>query len=197
METGNKYPTTTIMNPELQSIYLCFFTDLLAKRLSLADKLDQHCEESGDCMLWGGPLVQRKFPVLNVDRKKLYVKRHAMQLMGHVLGRKVVTSKCGNQLCVNPEHLVLVTKAKMVEMTVAAHGGNLNTPASKAKIAAALRAKSPLTQEEVADIRNSNDSITTIARRYDISEAYAYMLRRGDWRRDYNATPFSGLGNRP
>lgn len=183
-------------NAEFTALYLGLFTDLIAKRMFLADKLDQHCEEQGDCMLWGGPLVQRKFPVLNVERKKLYVKRHAMQLMGHVLGRKVVTSKCCNQLCVNPEHLVLVTKAKMVEMTVAAHGGNLNTPASKAKIAAALRARSPLTQEEVADIRNSNDSIRTIARRHDISQACAYMLRRGLWRRDYNATPFTGLGAR-
>lgn len=184
------------MTPELQSIYLRLFIDLLAKRMFLAEKLEQHCEEQGDCMVWSGPMVQRKFPVLNVERKKLYVKRHAMELMGRRLGKQVVTSSCDNQACVNPDHLVVVTKAKMVEMTVAAHGGTLNTPASKAKIAASLRAKSPLSQEEISDIRNSNDSVRTIANRHDISMAYVYMLQRGLWRRDYSATPFTGLGAR-
>lgn len=182
------------MDSTFIAIYLFFVIDLLKKCEAIRSKIELNTRESGDCLIWTGPVIQGGAPVVTVDRKKLYVKRHYLQLTGMVLGKKLATSSCANQLCVNHDHLVALTKTQLAKRTAAS--GAWSTPAIKARVAQGLRARSKLSQESVLAIRTSDEPVKVLAARHDISEAYAYMIRRGDWRRDYSATPFSGLGSR-
>lgn len=97
--------------------------------------------------------------------------------------RTFITPKCGNDLCVCPGCLV------------GRIGRRASRPASmqrRINSAMARRARSRITDEMVADIRASSDSLDALADRYGISRSYAYQLRRMTARPDYSS-PFAGL----
>lgn len=156
-------------------------------------KLLERTEEFGDCKLWTGALIHGKAPVITIDDKKVYVKRRVMALLGRNVEHKCVTSDCTNKLCIEPAHLVVTTKGGIARRTAAS--GALSTPLCGAKVAAALRAKSKLSQAAVQAIRASDKPVIELAAENNISESYVYMIRRGDFRKDYSS-PFAGLGAR-
>ena len=144
----------------------------------------------GDCMIWTGSFVHHTNPVLTMSNKKLYVKRVLMHLDERKIEGKCVISTCGQQSCVNPDHLQIITR-KALAIRTAATGYQSNL-AIKAKIAATKRAKSNLSNDAVLEIRHSNEPVTALAARHGITDSYAYMIRRNQCRKDYQ-NPFSGL----
>ena len=146
--------------------------------------------ECGDCLLWTGSFVHGTRPVVSIKNKKLYVKRHLLELAGSDLRRNCVISTCGNNTCVNPEHLLVVSRTTVLKRTAAS--GAFSTIAVRARVAAGKRKKSKLSQEAALEIRNSSESIAVLAAKHGITEAYGYMIRRGRFRQDYS-NPFMGL----
>lgn len=146
--------------------------------------------ECGDCLIWTGSFVHDVAPVISIGNKKLYVKRVLMEQAGKDIHGKCVRSSCGQSSCVNPKHLEIVTKAAVIKHT--ASTGVFSTNAVRARVAAAKRSTSKLSQEAATEIRNSDEPMKDLASRYGITEAYGYMIRRGQFRRDYS-NPFSGL----
>jgi len=66
------------------------------------------------CHYWMGPAPQRK-PVIRHGRQTLSARR---VLMAEHLGRKLTSSEvvidtCGESLCVNPEHLQIISRSKL------------------------------------------------------------------------------------
>ena len=145
--------------------------------------------EDGDCLMWTGSLVHGTLPVITVANKKLYAKRQLMILSGRDVAGKCVTNTCGEKMCINPAHLVILTKGGLAKKTALT---KRYTTADCAKIAQARRAHSKLSQDAVLEIRASDEPAQALADRYRITPAYVYMLRKGLFRRDYN-NPFSGL----
>ena len=154
------------------------------------EEILKRTRQCGDCLEWTGSLVHGIAPVISLDRKKQYAKRVIMQNAGHDCTGKCVTSNCGNRLCVNPSHLRIVTKRALIKRV--ADTGVFRKNSFRANVAAAKRIGSKLSDASVQEIRDSDEPVKSLAERYGISEAYAYMIRRGQWRRDYS-NPFSGL----
>ncbi len=146
--------------------------------------------ECGDCLEWTGSMVHKVAPVISIANRKIYVKRHLMELAGKKIKGLCVSNKCGNTACVNPKHLQTVTKAQVIKRTTAT--GALSTTAVRARVAAAKRKTSKLSQEAAREIRSSSEQMAVLATKHGISESYGYMIRRGDFRKDYN-NPFMGL----
>ena len=146
--------------------------------------------ECGDCLEWTGSFVHDEAPVISIKNRKIYVKRHLMQLAGRKIDGLCVTSKCGNTACVNPKHLQIVTKAAIIKRTAAT--GVFSTTAVRARVAAGKRKLSKLSQEAANEIRTSTEPIAVLARKHGITDAYGYMIRRGEFRKDYR-NPFAGL----
>lgn len=158
--------------------------------MTLADLLAR-TRACGDCLEWTGPIHRRcKAPIFNRKDRKVYVRREVAHLSGKLIAGRCVTAACRNQLCVNPDHLRVVSRAVIQRRTAAS--GAWTGIHIKMKVAAAKRAVSKLSQEDVRIIRMSAVPVPELARHYGISEAYTYMILRHQSRIDYQS-PFAGL----
>lgn len=77
-----------------------------------------------------------------------------------------VNHTCDNPLCVNPEHLYLGT-----------HKENMNDATTR------KRRKTKLTEEQVKEIRESNEGPYVIAHRMKINSNTVYSIRKNETRR--------------
>lgn len=151
----------------------------------LASKLAAKCVEDGDCLIWQGAMNDRG-PVLTFDRKQYSVRALVwMQRNGPIPDGKVMSVECGRRRCL--EHVQATTRSVLCVRS------NLVNPQHRAaQIAKAKRAGSRLSQEAVQAIVMDDRHISIVAAEHGISEGYAYMLKRGQFRRDYSS-PFIGL----
>lgn len=168
------------------------------------DDIKARCTECPDCGgMWLWPLKNSSSgPELNhkVDGKwvKTKVRRLVWQLKnpGQTLpdGRRmVISSRCKNSRCVNPEKVYRTTKTEAFKR--AAARGSWKNPVAHAKVARSIRARSKLPEEGVQDIVTGEDPPAEAAKKWGVSTAYVYMLRRGLFRQPL-ANPFAGLGAR-
>jgi hypothetical protein len=146
--------------------------------------------ECGECLEWTGAYVHNVAPVISIGNRKIYTKRRLLELAGKNIEGLCVTNKCGNTSCVNPKHLQIATKAHIIQRTAAT--GVFSSTAVRARVAAGKRKTSKLSQEAAFEIRNSNEPVPVLAAKHGISDAYGYMIRRGQFRKDYS-NPFAGL----
>lgn len=158
----------------------------------LVERVRMRCTDFGDCWEWQGALQSGgSTPTMRIGKETIGVRRALLQLKGTDLSGKVATYKCGNTLCVNPEHLQATTRKKLSKRSAQEHkyGSNL---ARNAKVAAAARARSSLTQEIVDQIRRAEGTQRAIAARFGVSQHTVCQIRRGLAWRDYT-NPFMQL----
>lgn len=158
------------------------------------ETIKARCIECGDCWVWASTLLRGQHPIMKSKGKSFYPKRVAWELHhgkkipeGHCVVNKV---HCANPHCCNPEHTHHLSRRRVLQMTVAT--GKMHTPLIKAKIAAAKRRESKLSDEAVLEFTHSDESVPVLAARHGISEAYGYMIRRGEFRKPLSS-PFAGL----
>jgi hypothetical protein len=99
---------------------------------------------------------------------------------------KVARCNCGTDMCVHPDHIVALKK----------NASQIGRPLSflhRAKLAASRRAKSHLTDADVAEIRASDWTPHALANRFSIDPSYVNYIRSGRSRRDYT-NPYAQLG---
>lgn len=159
--------------------------------MTLADLLAR-TRACGDCMEWTGPVHRGRCnaPLFSCKNRKVYVRREVAHLSGKLIAGRCVTAACRNQLCINPDHLRVVSRA-VIQRRTAASGAWIGIHI-KIKLAAAKRSVSKLSQEDVRAIRESSGTVPELARRYGITERYTYMILRHQSRIEYQ-TPFAGL----
>ena len=159
------------------------------------------CKECPDCGAMthyvGGK--EDRAPTMEITvggiRRKQFVRRVVWKLMNpdkHLPTGKtmVISSKCENKRCVNPELIYRTTKSAAWERD--AKRGKRYSAASVAKGMAKRRARSKLPDEGVEEIRTSDEHPQALAVKWNISEAYVYMIKRGDFRKPLH-NPFAGL----
>ncbi len=156
----------------------------------LAEKLRLRCIEDGDCLIWQGAMNERG-PSMKVGGKQYSVRQAVIvNRTGKPFPKGwVATVSCKRKACL--EHVVAMTRA--------AFNTKLNkqaNPMRSRRVASAKRANSRLSQEAVLAIRLDDRPMAVVAAEHGISTAYGYMLRRGEFRKDYGSH-FSGLGARP
>lgn len=153
----------------------------------------KECLHCGENWHWSLSCNRSGVPTLNSLGVNVSVRKVVYRIHKGVmpLKNRVVTTNCKNLQCVNPDLLVQFTKQQVVNRT--AKRGGFSSPSIRMKVAEYKRSVSKLSQESVREIVASSDHPKALAEQYGISEAYVYMIRKGQFRREIVNNPFSGL----
>jgi hypothetical protein len=158
----------------------------------LIERVRLHIEEIGDCWEWHGAMQARSpTPMIQYKRRVKPVRRLLAETLGKNVTGKFVTCKCRNELCVNPDHLLIVTRKRLQEI-VNKERNYTSSPVRMKKLADKARLKPKLTLELAAEIREAEGTQRQIAARYGISQATVSVIKRGVTWRDYS-NPFAQL----
>ena len=84
------------------------FPEVKADRMA---RIRCHCDEIGDCLIWNRGLNSQGYPQARLDGKPQLVGRYVYEaIMGKAILRgRVVTTRCGNKLCVSDACLYQLT----------------------------------------------------------------------------------------
>lgn len=158
----------------------------------LIEQINARCIDVGDCWEWQGAMQAcGSTPMVRIKQKTISVRRLLLQHLGVNVQGKVCTYKCGNALCVNPEHLEAVSRKKLSKRVAESTRYAANVM-RKAKLACKARTRSKLTAEQVAEIKQAEGTQRQIAARYGVSQATISSIMRGRTWRDYT-NPFTQL----
>lgn len=149
---------------------------------------------NGDCLIWEGGSAHNA-PYFSVNKKSTPVRRWiAESLQGKKTKCLFVTFTCHCNMCVNPDHIAVVTRAKMQKM----HADRLqyaSNPVRRAKISKAARVRFNTSEEQVEKARNDPRSIRVVAKELGRSFDFVRKIRNGETWQNYGS-PFAGLGAR-
>jgi hypothetical protein len=149
------------------------------------DFIRQRCIDEGSCWIWGMATTSSGYPNTkaaglgsNYAHVAAYIAHHGATPPP---GMKVVRS-CGDKLCCNPAHLSLANASSVGK--TAARAGAYSSAARRATLAAAARAKSPLTADQVEQVRTQmHITGEEWARRLQVSRSTISLIRRHkSWR---------------
>lgn len=86
----------------------------LPSRESTHDRLFNHVDEtSGGCLQWQGHQAKNGYGVLSVENRIQYAHRLAYELaVGPIPAEMTIDHLCFNRMCINPNHLEVVTRAE-------------------------------------------------------------------------------------
>lgn len=158
----------------------------------LIERLRKHSNEVGDCWEWFGSFQSSgSTPAMNFNGRVKPARRHIAEQLGLDVVGKVVTCKCRNYMCVNPDHIMVITRARLQALT-AKELAYANNPARVKKISDKARARSRLTMQIVEQIRAAEGKQRDIAARFGVSQTTVSVIRRGEAWRDHT-NPFAGL----
>lgn len=160
--------------------------------MELLDRVRRLSIEVGDCWEWQGALQWNSpVPVMNYRRKVKPVRRHIAEHLGLPTEGKLATCNCGNQMCVNPDHVVMVTRKKL-QQRIAKDLRHAANPVRMKKLSDKARAIGKLTLEQALEIREAEGKQREIAARYGVTQATVSAIKRGVTWRDYS-NPFAQL----
>lgn len=154
----------------------------------LIDKLRHRCREEGDCLIWTGRHSVSNVPRLgNASLRRLIY----AEANGPFQDRFLVTTTCGNALCINPEHLKTTTKSAVLKRAYATSDLAVRRSITSTRTA---RANAKLSIEAAREIRASGETIKVLAARYGVHQSLISFVRRGQaWKESAAANPFQGL----
>ena len=140
--------------------------------------------EDADCLIWTGGLAchggHPKFTARGLEttgcRRIVYRAVH-----GRLPGKMQVTTKCGNRLCLNPEHLELITKAEVRRR----QPPNALRVANSAKAMREKHAK--LTMEKAREIRESTETFDALAAKYGVNRSRIAKIKNGEAWQDFSS----------
>jgi len=144
------------------------------------------CEESG-CWIWGMAMVQGSPKVhITIDgvsrggRGRWAAK--SLEAGAFVERGLVVYAACKDRRCVNPAHARVGTQSQAKR--AAAKRGAYKTAAKMASFIRIAAKRRKLTDQDVRDIRASQESTTELMKRYPVSRNHINSVRAGRLRRD-------------
>lgn len=128
-----------------------------------------HCNEVGDCLEWTGGVLKPSKPVGYINGERVMLRRFVWQLShpGVSLGdARVVRMTCQNDLCLNPAHMLAITRTRSIEL----NKDKVFNNARVRNITKTARAKFALLDADKArEIRESNDGLEVLAARHGVS----------------------------
>lgn len=150
--------------------------------------------EEGECWIWqlsfhhGHPQMGAK------DRRTRTVRRELWEtLRGPVPEGRCICCNCDNEKCVNPAHLVAMTRKQIGKR--AASKGVFSGVTRRAKLADSKRKQGKLDWEKVHAIRGSDETLKVLAQRYGVAMNTVSQVRLGRRWVDFSS-PFVALGAR-
>lgn len=148
-------------------------------------------EEVGECWEWqAGISKATKVPIFCLKHTSVTARKFIMAANGHDTDGKYVVYTCGNRVCVNPDHLKVLTKKQhMVHM-----GKHVGIGVTRShKIAKAKRAAvGKITMEQAREIRASSATCKQLSEQYGLSPSRISVIKRGRGWSEMNGF-FTGL----
>jgi len=102
------------------------------------------------------------------------------QKYGHITSDDIIRHICDNPMCINPDHLVKGT-----------HNDNVQDRVSRNRSAIGVRhGRTKLTETQVVEIYNSNDTKKGLARKYKVDPKLIYAIKHKlIWKHLLNTLP--------
>lgn len=164
----------------------------MERAVTIIDMIKERTIEIGDCWEWQGALQScGTTPTIRHKNRTMAVRRLIMEVQGYALESKVATCTCGNHLCVNPEHIEVITRKKLTKR-VASQIRRSVSVIRMAKISSVARQHAKLNEQLAEEIRQAEGTQREIAKRFKVSQATVSVIKRGLTWRDYN-NPFAQL----
>lgn len=149
--------------------------------------------EVGECLEWQG-IVHNGSPVIRIDRRLLTVRRVIREFEGcPARPQNFLFAKCGNPLCVRPEHIRERTRAEHIKLMAA--NVDYGNPLRIARLQQSKQHARRLDEEGVARIRCDARRAQDLADELGVSKSLVNAIRRGVSHRQVSAAanPFVGL----
>jgi len=154
------------------------------------ETIKERSEEEGDCWLWQAA-TSGKRPMLRHDGIAINVRTYiAKHLQKRNTSGRLVTMKCENLSCVNPDHIIILTRTQLQLRTVK-RTNYASNPARRQRIAAASQRLSKLDWNKVREIRSMEGSSQGIARKLGLWFSTVHSIR--NHRSWVEPSPFQGL----
>lgn len=159
-------------------------TDMLTKIL-------QHTNDDAGCDVWqrgccNGHPAMRHQGKTQLVRRLIWTEMH-----GTITPGVVVRMQCETHLCVNPEHMHLMTRGKLAQEL-----GALGLMSGLVRSAAIARTKrkthAKLTSAQAKEIRASTETGVVMSKKYGVSQPRISKVRLGKGFRDFES-PWAGL----
>jgi hypothetical protein len=156
----------------------------------------ERCREDCDCMLWTQSQDGGGRPKLTVRRddtrstQTVQPRREVWKLVnGEIPQGRYVTAKCGNRLCLNPDHLELITRgeatrrtAKRADTQMRRHIGGLKS-----------RERSERDMSIARYIRSSDKTGAALARELNMPPTTVSAIKLNKRWKETQGNPFAGL----
>lgn len=145
-------------------------------------------EAEGGCWLWSS--VGTK-PTMCVAGRRYPMRALLAKLMGLKIPKGSHASNvCMDSRCVNPEHIRVRTRSEILAI---AYHADPHRPIAVMRAAQTRRSNGKLTPEIVREIRASENSQMTLARKYGISKTHVRRIANGDAWREHGMSIWAGL----
>ena len=108
------------------------------------------------------------YPTISISNKRIRIHRHVYENYYNTKVAKLFLCHiCDNPLCINPTHMFMGTQADNIKDAV------------KKKRMCSGEARSKLKTENVIAIRNSKDSVSSLAVKYNVSKSSIRLIQNG------------------
>jgi hypothetical protein len=153
-----------------------------------AEQMVQHLltnvYKKDDCLEWAGSTMAGDLPMVMWNRKRYLAKRLLMELLGNKVSGMVVWNRCGNKLCMNPDHIIVGRRRQMVKEIT--REGKMVSGARRSLLVAMSRVKTarlPITEAPaVFRMRAEGMSFRQIGLKYQVTpSAVGHAIEA--WRR--------------
>lgn len=150
---------------------------------ALLDAIHTKCEEFGDCLLWTGRCVAGNPKVwvggtYRPARRVVYeeARGHAIQTGLYPVMR------CRNATCLHQDHIAVLSKSAILKL--AASEGRFGIKHGAAVAAGRRKAgTAKLNLEKAREVRNSEEPVMVLAKRFNIDRSMVYAIKSGkSWR---------------
>lgn len=153
------------------------------KRKTILDVIKEKTVEVGDCMEWTG-YCNGRVPSTSVGGRGMSVRSLVALRLGWPIDGKVVTNRCGNHLCVNPDHLRMMTKSQF-HTYVTQTKIDQQALSRRMKLSKSVRQRSKLTLEQAQAIKAHPGPHHVIAKEFGVCMATVSSIRTGKTWRDF------------
>lgn len=155
-------------------------------------KVQSMSSEEGDCWIWSGATNPSGVPVIRSGRSNHSTRRLVFVTTtgAELTPRDHVRAKCGDRLCVCPDHAFVqdVADARKAQ----GKAGQYSTVTMRISRAQTARKRAKLTHADHEAIRASSAKQDDLAAEYGVHRSYISAIQRGEVSFAY-PNPFAGL----
>lgn len=132
-------------------------------------------EKTDSCWIWTGAKNRKNYGMF-VYKGRVHMSHRVsyMEWKGEIPDGKLVCHTCDNPSCVNPDHLF-----------VGSNQDNMDDMKSKGRqrfLTGENNKNSKLTWQQVREIRSSDESVLTLAKKYGVSDVTIYYVLKEGWK---------------